>query len=46
MNKEATQAYLDEHFNTTFVDALSGFVRIPNLTPMVDTEYLTNGLLE
>ena len=43
---EKTQAYLDEHYDKWFVKGLSEFVRIPNLSPMVDPEYLTNGLLE
>jgi len=34
---------MDEYFDPWFVKGLSDFVRVPNLTPMVDTEYLTNG---
>jgi hypothetical protein len=37
---------LDEHYDSWFVKGLGDFVRIPNLTPMVDPEYLTNGLLD
>ena len=36
----------DDHFENSFVKPLQEFVRIPNLTPMVDTEYQTNGLIE
>lgn len=46
MNKEATQKFIEQNFDSWFVKGLSDFVRVPNLTPMVDTEYLNNGLVE
>jgi hypothetical protein len=46
MNKDATLKQIEERFDSWFVPALSDFVRVPNLTPMVDTEYYTNGLNE
>lgn len=46
MNSEQTKKYLDENWDTWFIKALGDFVRVPNLTPMVDPEYLKNGLLE
>jgi len=46
MNREKTQASIDQHWDAWWVPALSDFVRIPNLTTMVDPDYLTNGLLE
>ena len=46
MNKENTQAFLDSTFDSWFVPGLSDFVRVPNLTPMVDPDYLTNGKLD
>ena len=45
MNSEATSKYIDDHFETTFLENLMKFVEIPNLTPSFDTEYLTNGLV-
>ncbi len=44
--KDKTNKYLDEHFDSWFVKGLGDFVKVPNLTPMVDPEYLTNGLVE
>ena len=46
MNKEQTQKYLGDLFDNWFVPSLQEFVRCPNLTPMVDKEYLTNGLMD
>ncbi len=46
MNKEATLKFVEENFDSWFVKGLSDFVRIPNLTTMVDDQYLTNGLNE
>ena len=46
MNKEATLKVVEEHFDSWYVKGLGDFVRIPNLTPMVDENYLTNGLIE
>ena len=46
---EATQdnmaGYIDTQFEPFFVKGLQDFVRIPNLTPMVDPDYATNGLI-
>lgn len=46
MNKEATIKTIEEHWDSWYVKGLGDFVRIPNLTPMVDENYLTNGLVE
>ena len=46
MNKEATEKFVDAHWNSWFVKGLEDFIRVPNLTPMVDKNYLTNGLVE
>ena len=46
MNKEKTQATVEAHWDNWYVPGLSDFVRIPNLTTMVDKDYLTNGLVE
>jgi acetylornithine deacetylase/succinyl-diaminopimelate desuccinylase-like protein len=39
-----TEAFVEENFEKNFVEPLSDFVRIPNLTPAFDPEYFTNGL--
>lgn len=44
--KETTSAFIDSHWDSWFVAGLSDFIRLPNLTPMVDSNYLTNGLVE
>ena len=46
MNKDLTLNFIESHWESWFIKGLSDFVRIPNLTPMVDPEYLSNGLLE
>jgi hypothetical protein len=46
MNKEATLKFIEEHYESWYVAGLADFVRIPNLTPMVDAEYATNGLVQ
>jgi len=46
MNRDKTQATVDSHWDSWFVPGLSEFIGIPNLTTMVDPEYLTNGLVE
>lgn len=46
MSKDATLEIVNKHWDSWFIPGLSDFVRVPNLTPMVDAEYLTNGLLE
>ena len=46
MKKEETLKCVNEHWEPWFVQGLGDFVRVPNLTPMVDPDYLTNGLVE
>lgn len=46
MNKEATLKYVEENFEEWYVKGLADFVRIPNLTPMVDADFLTNNLIQ
>jgi len=46
LKTEATQAYIDSQWESWYVKGLSDFIRVPNLTPMVDPDYLTNGLVE
>jgi hypothetical protein len=46
MNKEETIKNVTANWESWFVPALSDFVRVPNLTTMVDPDYLTNGLVQ
>lgn len=46
VTKEETQEIVEKYWKSWFIPALSDFVRVPNLTPMIDNEYLSNGLLE
>ncbi len=46
MESKKTLEFIDSKFDSWFVPSLAEFVRIPNLTPMVDSNYLTNGLLD
>ena len=43
---EATKAFIDKHWDDWFVKGLCEFIEIPNLSPMVDEEYLKNGHVE
>jgi len=46
MNKEKTLETINTHWENWFIQGLSDFIAVPNLTTMVDPEYLTNGLVE
>jgi len=46
MDKEITQKILKEYWDSWFIPALSDFIRVPNLTPMVDPDYFKNGNLQ
>jgi len=46
LDKQVTQDFVDSHWDSWFVPGLSDFIRVPNLTPMVDEHFLTNGLIE
>jgi hypothetical protein len=46
VTKEKTLEVVEKNWDSWFIPGLSDFVRVPNLTPMVDKEYLTNGLVE
>jgi hypothetical protein len=37
---------IEQFWDSWYIPGISDFVSIPNLTPMVDTTYRTNGLLE
>ena len=46
MNKDKTLEIVEANWDSWFIPGLSDFVRVPNLTPMVDSEYLSNGLVQ
>ncbi|CAI2368449.1 unnamed protein product [Moneuplotes crassus] len=46
MDTEKTNKFLEENYDSVFVHHLSEYIKIPNLTPAFDPEYMTNGLLE
>ena len=46
MDKDKTLKVVSDHWDSWYVPGLSDFVRVPNLTTMVDDEYLTNGKVE
>ena len=41
-----TLKLIEQFWDSWYIPGISDFVSIPNLTPMVDTTYRTNGLLE
>ncbi len=45
-DKNATLKLVNEFWESWYVNGISDFVRVPNLTPMVDEHYTTNGLLQ
>merc|ERR1712086_825747 len=46
LNVDKTRENIEKYWDSWYVEGLSEFIKIPNLTPMVDPEYLTNGLNE
>lgn len=40
MNKDKTLEIVNSSWDSWFIPGLSDFVRVPNLTPMVDNDYL------
>lgn len=46
MNKDKTLETVNANWDEWFIKGLADFIRVPNLTPMVDPEYLSNGLVE
>lgn len=45
VSKDATLKFVEEHWDSWYVKGLSDFIRVPNLTPMVDPDFQTNGLI-
>ena len=46
LNADKTREIIDAHWDNWYVKGLCEFIEVPNLTPMVDPNYLTNGLNE
>jgi acetylornithine deacetylase/succinyl-diaminopimelate desuccinylase-like protein len=46
MDKDKTLAFVESKWDDWYVKGLSDFIRVPNLTPMVDPDFRTNGLIE
>lgn len=46
MDKAKTETFLEKTFEEVFMNNLKDYIRIPNLTPAFDPEYMTNGLLD
>ena len=46
VTKDQTLEIVEKNWDSWFIPGLSDFVRVPNLTPMVDPDYLSNGLVE
>jgi acetylornithine deacetylase/succinyl-diaminopimelate desuccinylase-like protein len=46
MDPSKTKEFVNSKWDSWFVPGLSEFITIPNLTPMIDSEYLSNGLLD
>jgi len=43
VNKDSTEANIDAKWDDWYVQGLSDFIRVPNLSPNYDADYLTNG---
>ena len=46
LNKNATLANIQKYWDSWFMKGLSDFIKVPNLTPAVDKDYLTNGKVQ
>lgn len=46
MDYNTTREFVDKHWDSWFCEGLKDFINVPNLTPMVDSEFLSNGLIE
>ena len=46
VDKAQTDANIDAKWDDWYVPALSDFIRVPNLSPNYDAEFLTNGRME
>ena len=46
IKKDVTEKLVNKYWKEWYLKGLMDFIRVPNLTPMVDSAYKTNGLLE
>ena len=46
MNKDETLKFVESKWDKWYVKGLSDFIRVPNLSPNYDSEFLTNGRIE
>jgi acetylornithine deacetylase/succinyl-diaminopimelate desuccinylase-like protein len=46
LNVDKTKSFVDKMWDSWYVAGLSDFIRVPNLTPMVDPEFESNGLIQ
>jgi acetylornithine deacetylase/succinyl-diaminopimelate desuccinylase-like protein len=46
MDKTKTLETVDKYWEPWYVTGICDFIKIPNLTPMCDPNYTTNGLFE
>lgn len=46
VDKAATDTNIEAEWDDWYVKGLSEFIRVPNLSPNYDAEFLTNGLIE
>lgn len=46
VDKAATDANIEAKWLDWYVKGLSDFIRVPNLSPNYDSQFLTNGLIE
>ena len=46
VDKAQTDANIDAKWDDWYVPALGDFIRVPNLSPNYDAEFLTNGKME
>jgi hypothetical protein len=46
VDKAATEANIQARWDDWYVKGLEDFIRVPNLSPNYDAEFLTNGLIE
>ena len=46
VDKAATDANIEAKWEDWYVKGLSDFIRVPNLSPNYDANFLTNGLIE
>ncbi len=46
VDKAATETNIEAKWDDWYVKGLSDFIRVPNLSPNYDAEFLTNGRIE